>query len=81
VERLKVKDVRKDTPMATRGKKNIGLSIAAAGIGIIGVAVVFGLTTADGGPDWVGIVTAIAGIIMVVTGSFRAIRGGTPHTA
>jgi len=54
-------------------------SLAAAGVGIIGVAVVFGLTTASGDPDWVGIITALAGVVMVLTGLFRAFRGGTPE--
>jgi hypothetical protein len=47
----------------------------------MGVAIVFGLTTADGGPDWVGIITAIAGMTMTVTGLFRALRKGRPHAA
>lgn len=66
--------------MATRGERNVGLSLAAAGVGVIGMAVVFGLTTASGGPDWVGIITAIAGLIMVVTGLIRAFPSGTQHT-
>lgn len=74
-------DVREETQMSTRGERNVGLSLATAGVGIIGVAVVFGLTTASGGPDWVGIIMAIAGLIVVVTGLFRAFRSGTPHTA
>ena len=64
--------------MPTRGEKNVGLSLAGAGVGIIGVAVVFGLTTASGGPDWVGIITAIAGLVMTLTGLFRAFRKGRP---
>ena len=67
--------------MATRGERDVVLSLAGAGVGIIGVAVVFGLTTTSGGPDWVGIITAIAGLVMVLTGLFRAFRKGTPHTA
>jgi len=67
--------------MATRGERNVWLSLAGAGVGIIAVAVVFGLATAGGGPDWVGIITAIAGLVMVLTGLFRAFRKGTPHTA
>jgi hypothetical protein len=66
--------------MATRGERNVGLSLAGAGVGIIGVAIVFGLTT-GGGPDWVGIITAIAGLVMISTGLFRAFRKGRPHTA
>ena len=67
--------------MAAKAEKNVGVALAAAGVGIIGVAVVFGLTTADGGPDWVGIITAAAGLIMVATGLFRAFRRGAPHAA
>ena len=53
-----------------------------AGVGIIGVAFGFGLTTASGGPDWVGIITAFAGLVMILTGLFRAFREGRrPHTA
>ena len=43
--------------MATKGEKNVGLTLAAAGAGIIGASVVFGLTTEGGAIDWVGIVT------------------------
>ena len=67
--------------MAAKEEKRVGLTLAAAGVGIIGAAVVFGMTTASGGPDWVGIITAIAGLIMVITGLFRAYRSSTPHTA
>lgn len=67
--------------MATRGERTVGLSLAGAGIGIVGVAFVFGLTTVTGGPDWVGIITATAGVVMAFTGLFRAFRGGTPHTS
>lgn len=67
--------------MATRGERNVGLSLAGAGVGIIGVAIVFGLTTGGGGPDWVGIITAIAGLVMISTGLFGAFRKGRPHTA
>jgi len=59
-----------------------GLSLAAAGVGVIAVAIVFGLTTASGGPDWVGIITAIAGAIMTLTGLFQLFRKeNRPHTA
>ena len=67
--------------MATTGERNVGLSLAAAGVGIIGVAVVFGLTTDEGGPDWIGIITAVAGAIMAITGLFTAYRNRKPHTA
>ena len=69
----------KEIPMAPREEKSVGLTLAAAGAGIMGVSVVFGLTTERGGVDWIGIVTATAGLIMVLTGLFRAFRSGTPH--
>ncbi len=65
--------------MATNGAKNVGLTLAAAGAGIMGASVVFGLTTDSGAIDWVGIVMATAGLIMVLTGLFRAYRPGTPR--
>jgi hypothetical protein len=65
--------------MAPREEKSVGLTLAAAGAGIMGVSVVFGLTTESGAVDWIGIVTATAGLIMVLTGLFRAFRSGTPH--
>jgi hypothetical protein len=61
--------------MAPR-EKNVGLTLAAAGAGIIAASVVFGLITDSGAIDWVGIVTATAGLIMVVTGLFRTYRPG-----
>jgi hypothetical protein len=67
--------------MTTRRERKVGLSLAGAGVGVIGVAIVFGLTTASGGPDWVGIITAIAGVVMTFSGLFQAFRGDTPHTA
>lgn len=65
--------------MAPRGE-NAGLSLAAAGAGIIGAGVVFGLTTESGAVDWVEIITAAAGLIMVFTGLIRVWRPNTPHT-
>jgi len=67
--------------MTTPRDKGVGLSLAGAGVGIVGVAIVFGLTTDAGGIDWVGIITALAGAVMVFTGLFQYFRGGTPHTA
>jgi len=60
--------------MATRDEKTVGLSLAAAGVGIIGAAVVFGPTTTGGGPDWVRVITVIAGLVMTITGLVRAFR-------
>ena len=67
--------------MTTGRERKVGLSLAGAGVGVIGVAIVLGLTTDSGGPDWVGIITAFAGVVMTFTGLFQAFRGDTPHTA
>jgi hypothetical protein len=67
--------------MTAGRERKVGLSLAGAGVGAIGVAIVFGLTTDSGGPDWVGIITAFAGVVMTFTGLFQAFRGDTPHTA
>jgi hypothetical protein len=67
--------------MATRGARNVGLSLAGAGVGIVGVAIVFGLTTSGGGPDWVGVITAICGLAMIFTGLYRAFYRGGTHAA
>jgi cell shape-determining protein MreD len=66
--------------MAPRGERNAGLSLAAAGVGIMGASVVFGLTTDSGEVDWVGVIMATAGLIIVLTGLIRSWRPGTPHT-
>ena len=42
--------------------------------GLMGVAVVFGLTMESGDVDWVGIITAVAGAVMAITGLIRAFR-------
>jgi hypothetical protein len=66
--------------MRPRREKNVGLTLVAAGAGIMGASVVLGLTTESGAVDWIGIVTATAGLIMVLTGLFRAFGPGTPRT-
>lgn len=64
----------KGVAMATDRERSVGLSLAAAGVGIMGVAVVFGLTTESGDVDWVGMITAVAGAVMAITGLIRAFR-------
>ncbi len=66
--------------MATKGERNVGLTLALAGVAIMGASVVFGLTTGSGAIDWIGIVMATAGLIMVLTGLFRAYPPGTRRT-
>ena len=67
--------------MATKGARNAGVSLIAAGTGIIAFAIISGLTTENGGPDWVGIITGGAGLIMVVMGMIAAFRSGSAHIA
>jgi sulfite exporter TauE/SafE len=74
-------DQKEEDSMTTRRERKLGLSLAGSGVGVVGVAIVFGLTTAGGGPDWVEIITAIAGVVMIFTGLFQAFRGDTPHAA
>jgi hypothetical protein len=79
--RVTSEDLKEGSSMSTGREKKVGLSLAGTGIGVIGVAIVFGLTTDSGGPDWVGIITAFAGVVMTFTGLFEAFRGGTLHGA
>jgi len=67
--------------MATKEERNLGLTMAAAGAGIMGAAVVFGLTMEGGGIDWVSIVTLAAGALMALTGLFTAYRKNGPRHA
>jgi hypothetical protein len=48
--------------------RNLGLSMVVAGLGVIVFAVLVGITKEGGGPDWVSIITAIAGFVMAATG-------------
>lgn len=66
--------------MTTREERSLGLSLAAAGVGIMGAAVVFGLTTESGGPDWIGIITVAVGAVMAISGLLAAFRHGRPKT-
>jgi hypothetical protein len=54
--------------------------MTAAGIGIMGVAVVFGLTTETGNLDWIGIITVVAGALMAITGLLTAYRNRGTRT-
>lgn len=66
--------------MTSRGARKLRLSLIAAGIGLISFAIISGLTTATGGPDWVGISTVSAGSVLLATGLFKAFRSGSTHT-
>jgi hypothetical protein len=77
--------------MEARNERNVGLLTTAAGLAVVVLAVLlFGLTTASGELDWVSIITALAGLVIVGTGLYRGCRnkgkgptqtGPTPHTA
>jgi hypothetical protein len=58
----------------------MNVPLIAAGVAAIVVALVFGLQTPSGGPDWVGIITGIAGLVMIVTGVIPGFRRGAPRT-
>jgi hypothetical protein len=61
--------------MTTRAERNAGL--IAVGMGAISFALVSGLTTPDGGPDWVNIITGAAGVlVLVITGIFDVFHHG-----
>jgi hypothetical protein len=54
--------------------RNLGLSVVVAGLGVIVFAVLVGVTKEGGGPDWVSIITAIAGFVMAATGLIAVFR-------
>jgi hypothetical protein len=74
--------------MEERPERSRALSLIAGGLAVVVVAVLlFGLETDSGEPDWISIIMALAGAVMVVTGLIFALRnrgtptGSKPHTA
>lgn len=65
--------------MAARTERSAGLFFTAAGVIAMTIALLFGLTTASSGPDWVAIVTGTAGLMMTGAGLFMTYHGATPH--
>lgn len=63
--------------MTTGAERNVGIGSIIAGVGALAFAALSGLTTADGGPDWVGIITVAAGSILVATGLFNVFHHDT----
>ena len=64
--------------MATRGERSA--RFIAVGAVAVAAALVFGLQTPSGGPDWVGIITIMAGVGMIVAGLLARFRSGdTTH--
>ena len=65
--------------MATRGERSA--RFIAVGAVAVAAALVFGLQTPGGGPDWVGIITIMAGVGMIAAGLLAGFRSGdTTHT-
>jgi len=58
--------------MTTRAERDITLLVV--GIGAMAFALVTGLTTAAGTPDWVGIVTICAGVTVMLIGVIDMFR-------
>ncbi len=69
-------EVRKGDSDGTERREERRTGARGGGSGDIGASVVFGVTTDSGAIDWVGIVMATAGLIMIVTGLFRTYRPG-----
>jgi hypothetical protein len=65
--------------MATNAERSV--PFIAVGTVAVAAALVFGLRTPSGGPDWVGIITIMAGLAMIVAGLLAGFRSGdTTHT-
>ena len=55
-----------------------GIAFLAAGIaGVVLGVLLFGLTTPAGAIDWISVVTAVAGVSLVVEGAYMTFRGTT----
>ncbi|HEV8089833.1 MAG TPA: hypothetical protein VGQ50_14320 [Actinomycetota bacterium] len=61
----------------TTKERSLGITTIAVGLGAVAFAILSGLTTGDGGPDWVGIVTVGAGLALIVTGLFNLFHHDT----
>jgi len=75
--------MKEDEAMTAKETRGFGLSLVAVGVAAIVFAVLLvGVTTASGAPDWVSIVTAIAGAVVLGDGLFISRRkgaGGATH--
>lgn len=73
--------------MEVRPERGRATSLIVGGLAVVVVAVLlFGLETDSGEVDWISVIMAAAGAVMVVTGLFVAYRnrgtpsGSKPHT-
>ena len=64
--------------MSSRGE--ISVRLISAGVMAIVAAFAFGLRTPTGGPDWIGIAMAVAGLVIVLAGVVPRFRSGASHT-
>jgi hypothetical protein len=64
--------------MRAKGEINVGL--IATGVAAVVAALVFGLRTPSGGPDWVGLIMAVAGLVIVAAGMLPRFRSGASHS-
>ncbi len=71
--------------MEPKQSRILGMAMSVSGVAAIVLAVLlFGVTQEDGGPDWVSIITAVAGFVMLATGLYTLVHnkgGRTPHAA
>lgn len=57
--------------MEAGNERNRGLSMIGVGLAVVVLAVLlFGLTTDSGDPDWISIITAVAGAVWAGAGLF-----------
>ncbi len=63
--------------MPSNRERNQGLAQVATGLAVVVLAVLlFGVTTDSGAPDWVSIITTVAGVLMVALGVFTIVHSG-----
>jgi hypothetical protein len=63
--------------MQGRSRRAVGLVMAATGIIVVVVAVLFGLTKTSNGEttvDWVSVMTAIGGLVIAGRGLYAVLR-------
>jgi hypothetical protein len=58
----------------------ISVRLIGAGVMAIVAALAFWWRTPGGGPDWVGITMAVAGLVVVIAGVIPRFRSGAPRT-
>ncbi len=71
--------------MEPKQSRVLGIAMSVTGSATIVLAVLlFGVAKEGGGPDWVSIITAVAGFVMLAVGLYTLIHnreGRSPHAA